>query len=210
MSPFINHVGQQDGHESSPVWRLLDELDRQISHRRHFIHTYSPRFDLEEIEDSYVLYGELPGVSQNNLHIIATDNHTLEISGKVERFPGEDLGLNTEDHPKKSKVSLKQDTAAQPMEVAHGKSENVVSKETDGRDGNAEKADKLALAPKRLLSERLLGEFHRSFSFPKPIESAGVAATMKNGILKVVVPKGPAPNERKVPVQWQDIFYAAF
>lgn len=46
-------------------------------------HTYSPRFDIWEAEEELILYGDLPGVSPENLDI-QFENRELTIHGKVE------------------------------------------------------------------------------------------------------------------------------
>jgi HSP20 family molecular chaperone IbpA len=55
-----------------------------------------------------------------------------------------------------------------------------------------------------LLSERLVGDFHRTFAFPQPVVEEGVRASMENGILSLVVPKREKSEEpkrgRKVPI----------
>jgi len=55
-----------------------------------------------------------------------------------------------------------------------------------------------------LLSERLVGEFHRTFAFPQPVVEDGVRASMENGVLSLVVPKREKGEEvkkgRKVPI----------
>jgi HSP20 family protein len=62
-----------------------------------------------------------------------------------------------------------------------------------------------------LLSERLVGDFHRTFAFPQPVVEEGVRASMENGVLSLVVPKREKGEEvkkgRKVPIShgkwWQ-------
>jgi HSP20 family molecular chaperone IbpA len=43
--------------------------------------------------------------------------------------------------------------------------------------------------PRRLLNERHLGEFMRSFTFPMEVDSDGMKANLSNGLLRIVVPK---------------------
>lgn len=188
------------GHVADPIAHLIDEIDRHFSHRLHFMHTFVPRFDLEELETSYVLYGELPGALQKDLSIVATDNHTLEVSGKTEKFSDE-APTAKGDGGQHGKV-LKGDSE-------HG-TDDAAATGLSEESKNFPKGKVATAFPKRLLSERHVGEFHRSFNFPKPIEAAGVVASMKNGVLRVVVPKGPAPKEKKVPVRWEEMMYAAF
>ena len=51
------------------------------------------------------------------------------------------------------------------------------------------------------VSERSVGEFHRTFTFPDRVDRDGVKANLKNGILTVLVPKqlkketGRSPSE---------------
>jgi HSP20 family protein len=40
-----------------------------------------------------------------------------------------------------------------------------------------------------LLSERLVGDVHRTFAFPAAVEEQGIQASMENGVLSLVVPK---------------------
>jgi len=54
---------------------------------------------------------------------------------------------------------------------------------------------KSADVPKYWLTERSIGEFSRSFSFPSRVNWDGVSANFKDGILNIVVPK--AKHEAK-------------
>ena len=47
------------------------------------------------------------------------------------------------------------------------------------------------------VSERSVGEFARSFHFPNPVDHENVKASMKNGILRVVVPKTEKAKPQK-------------
>jgi HSP20 family molecular chaperone IbpA len=55
-----------------------------------------------------------------------------------------------------------------------------------------------------LLSERLVGDFHRTFAFPQAVVEEGVKASMENGVLSLVVPKRAKLDEpkrgRRVPI----------
>lgn len=55
-------------------------------------------------------------------------------------------------------------------------------------DDSAEALNKLS-EHRTLLSERVVGDFHRSFTFPCPISEEGVKASMENGVLSLLVPK---------------------
>ncbi|KAL2218353.1 30 kDa heat shock protein [Thermoascus aurantiacus ATCC 26904] len=51
------------------------------------------------------------------------------------------------------------------------------------------------------VSERSVGEFHRSFTFPTRVDQDHVRASLKDGILSVVVPKTTAPTQRKITIE---------
>lgn len=50
-------------------------------------------------------------------------------------------------------------------------------------------------------SERSVGEFSRAFSFPDRIDQDNVKASLKNGILSIVVPKAAAPPAKKITIE---------
>ena len=58
---------------------------------------------------------------------------------------------------------------------------------------------------KSLLSERETGHLHRSFSFPVPVDCNGLRARLKDGLLKVRVPKAKAGLQRETfPIEVED------
>jgi HSP20 family molecular chaperone IbpA len=50
-------------------------------------------------------------------------------------------------------------------------------------------------------SERTVGEFSRTFSFPIRVDQDKVKASLKNGILSVVVPKATASAAKKITIE---------
>lgn len=63
--------------------------------------------------------------------------------------------------------------------------------------GTPRKAD----GPKYWVSERSIGEFARTFNFPTRVDQENVRASLKNGILSVVVPKAAAPVSRRINIE---------
>ena len=51
------------------------------------------------------------------------------------------------------------------------------------------------------ISERSVGEFARTFSFPKQVEQENVKASLKNGILSIIVPKALAPQTKRINIE---------
>ncbi len=67
------------------------EGDGAVAERTRNAATYTPRFDIVETEGELLLYGDLPGVSKDNL-AIDFENDNLSIEGKVEpRHAGHDF-----------------------------------------------------------------------------------------------------------------------
>lgn len=50
-------------------------------------------------------------------------------------------------------------------------------------------------------SERSVGEFQRTFSFPGRVDQDAVKASLKNGILSVVVPKSTTSATKKIAIE---------
>lgn len=57
--------------------------------------------------------------------------------------------------------------------------------------------------PRQLLHERHIGPFERSFTFPGEVDTDKMQARLKNGLLRVIVPKKfqPVTSDKRVPVQ---------
>jgi len=179
-------------------FQLLSELDqpqqKQCAPRQHQRpQTFTPKFDVTEVDNAYELYGELPGIEQSDITIEFSDAQTLVIKGKTER--------------PSNKVEAAQPEATTDAETSSENSHNpTVEDEYDEADTplatpattatvNAEEkqeqpaAETQAPKPKYWVAERRVGSFARSFSFSQRIEHEAVEASLKNGILRVVVPK---------------------
>ena len=166
----------------------------------------APRFDVRERNAAFELQGELPGLRQADVTIEFIDPHTLVIRGKVER---EEISTNMKDEEAAS--------ASAPVE-AEGSSTtlNTSAEETHGKDKSTAAATSAAKADadidsnhntpnttttrqaeandesepyKYWISERAVGGFERHFKFPSEVDQEAVKASLKNGILSVVVPK---------------------
>jgi HSP20 family protein len=196
--PRFHYPAETNAHYTAfptDILRVFDELDRATSsasstsasstHRRAF----SPTFDVHETEREYVLEGEFPGLSdKNNVNIEFTDDKTILISGKIEReFKGvkDEQGNLIESAEEQKKIEGDKTTAGQ---------------EADKSDKQVEKKEK-AKGPKYWVSERSVGEFSRSFSFPGPVDIDQVKASLEHGILKVVVPKMEKKTGRKIEIR---------
>lgn len=68
--------------------------------------------------------------------------------------------------------------------------------------GNIESETKSEGAQKTWISERLRGQFRRTFHFEDAVKGEGVTAELKDGVLRVVVPKAEdsRPTGRKIEI----------
>jgi len=169
------------------LFRMMDDIATNYENAvpsSTSIRAFSPKFDVVENKEAYNLHGELPGLDQKDVSIEFTDPHTLVIKGhtehQYERSDPADSGEKKGNH------------APQKASVEDDKDENAEkSKETamTTTDSNREVAKAGHHKTKYWVSERSVGEFYRSFSFPTPVDQEGVKATLKQGVLSITVPK---------------------
>jgi HSP20 family molecular chaperone IbpA len=170
----------------SPLFTLLDDYDNHRSgrSRQTTIRSFAPRFDVRETKEAYQLDGELPGIAQKDIDIEFTDPQTLVVKGRVQR---EYSSSPTPPTPP---------TEEQQAEGSGGSSSEVVK--TGDQQVSTTKA---APKPRYWVSERSVGEFQRAFSFPERVSQDDVRASLKDGILSLVVPKAAPPASKKITIQ---------
>jgi len=190
--------------EFAPIFRLLDEYDRQpsrgIDRQFNNIRSFTPKFDVKETEENYELHGELPGVEQKDINIEWTDNNTLTISGRHERVREEGQrpqAIESGETSQQEKLEHQPTVEDEPTET-NTKTVSLVAKQSEKQEvAKQEEAHRA----KYWVSERSVGEFHRSFAFPARVNQDAVKASLKNGILNIVVPKETAPQPRKINIE---------
>ncbi|KAI0997235.1 hypothetical protein K3495_g10949 [Podosphaera aphanis] len=182
-SPYITN----EQSSLPPILRLIDELgqySRNSDHpNRSQTKPFTPKFDIKELRDSYELYGELPGVDQKDIDLEFTDASTITVKGHVERSGSR--GPNGE----RTKAALKATVEDEDEE------QNNTATVKKTQDIKAEVMEKF------WVTERNVGHFSRSFSFPDRVDQDNVKATMKNGILNIIVPKAKRVEGRRIVIQ---------
>jgi len=177
---FSEAIHQPFHHRSDPYYEY-DGMEARRGVGR-------PKFNVIEMEDRYLLDGELPGVEKKNqLTIEWLQNQVLIIKGVVN--PVNWKGLEKDKDKDKDGAS----------EVApDGAEEN-------GSEAKTEEKSAKSTYPHRLLTERKFGDFQRSFTFPAAIDADAMTATLEDGVLKLEIPKkkGEQAMEKKtIPVSW--------
>lgn len=199
--------------EFGPLFRLLDDFDVHRSNRGSqvsSIRAFQPKFDVREIKDAYELHGELPGLNQKDVSLEFTDAHTLVIKGHTERHVTSGTppaAVEGTEQPKAITDSASYHKATVEDEGAATDATSTVGADTpSSTPADAQQVAK-ASAPaeedgsRYWVSERSVGEFHRSFSFPSRVDQDAVKASLKNGILSIVVPKSTAPISKRINIE---------
>jgi HSP20 family protein len=182
-------------------FQLLSELDqpqKSCSPRHQRPQTFTPRFDVTEVENAYELYGELPGLEQSDVSIEFSDAQTLVIKGKTERATSTVAAPQPEATNEAETSSEKAHSAT--VEDEYDEADTPLATPATSATVTEEKQEQAATEtqapkPKFWVAERRVGTFARSFSFSQRIEQDAVQASLKNGILRVVVPKAQKPTK---------------
>jgi len=218
-------------HEFAPMFRLMDDYAAQTLSRNggnnffgpafnltsNSFQTFEPRFDVKENRKAYELHGELPGLEQKDLTLEFTDANTLSIRGRIEtvREEGTKPGASIEAQPEQQRIAEKAETESSASSSNYHKAtvEDEAGASTTNNDSTvatpvteAPATSEVAQAPKvngpkYWVSERSVGSFARSFSFPTRVDQDAVKASLKNGILSIVVPKAAAPANRRINIE---------
>lgn len=199
-------------HEVAPLFSLFDEALNELQRAsRQVRKQINPRFDLKESKEAYSLEGELPGIDQKDLSIEFTDEYTLTIKGHSEHHT--QSGRRPEAAVEGGEKAAIEEAAA--SETSSVKSHQATVEDEEPANSSAVAATEkteVAAQPAKVeepakekdqywISERSLGEFTRSFSFPARVNQEAVKASLKNGILSIVVPKAPAPESRRINIE---------
>ncbi|KAI9781974.1 MAG: hypothetical protein M1839_005567 [Geoglossum umbratile] len=180
----------------SHFFRLLDDYDNHGSSygkkTADSVSAFRPKFDVRESKNAYELYGELCGIEQEDISVEFADPHTIVIKGRVERNPGTQSGRVTGEVKGQDKPYHKP-TAEDEIEDTENAGTSTISKTITQSKANVD-------GVKYWITERSVGEFHRSFSFPSRVDQDAVKASLKNGILSVTIPKAQAHQARRIQI----------
>ena len=205
-------------HDFAPLFSLFDDSFNELQRvGRHARRQFVPRFDVKEVKENYTVDAELPGIDAKDVSIEFTDEHTLTIKGRTERHT-ESGTRPTDVVEAQEKPAVEETAAATPAsDAASTKSHQPTVEDEDGPANSsvatnaAESSEVAAPAPKEAeksepqhkywISERRVGEFTRSFNFPARVDQEAVKASLKNGILSIVVPKAAVPESRRIQIE---------
>ena len=207
--------------EVVPIFGLLDEYTNQINTiakpnscpEKKSSSTFQPKFDVKENKQTFELYGELPGVDQKDVSIEFTDGQILSIHGQTRRFRTEEERPTSSLDGRTEQSHIDAGDATESYHAPTVEDETSTSTEKSSEEVKKDEAAVEAApqiqqqrrpkvhASKYWLSERSVGEFSRAFSFPTRIDQEGVKASLRDGILRIIVPKAAAPRSRQVNIE---------
>jgi len=191
-----------------PLFRFADELEKVSRHvgqqQSQSVRSFSPKFDVKETQDGYELHGELPGIEQSNVNIEWSDEHTLTISGHTEQRHQASSENKTEDI-EVTEASEQSDSASEKYHKP------TVEEEGAEENSNGVAPTTVVKAPSKevgqtkpqfryWVTERSVGSFHRTFTFPGRVDQDNVKAGLKNGILSITIPKAKPLEPRKISI----------
>jgi len=163
------------------------------------IRAFAPKFDVVEADDAYNLHGELPGLDQKDISIEFTGPHTLVINGRTEARYDEAPEPQDEAAGKKVTDASHQPTVEEEGAATQDKKDTAVVNSDSAKKGVVKNGQDKT---KYWVSERSVGEFHRSFNFPSRVDQEGVKASLKQGVLSIVVPKlAASQGNRKINIE---------
>ncbi|KAK3116464.1 hypothetical protein LTR53_003128 [Teratosphaeriaceae sp. CCFEE 6253] len=180
----------------APMFRLMEDYASHVSDRdgpasftNSSLARFQPKFDVKETKDTYELRGELPGIEQRDVDIEFADAQTLVIKGQTETV--------REEHP------------TEPAKLTEGGEEATKSHQATVEDESAAPHEAEPTVPAEpttevaqyWLREMSRGAFSRTFTFPARVDHDAVKASLKNGILNIVVPKAAAPQSRRIDIE---------
>ena len=209
--------------------------------------SFSPRFDVRETTNAYIIEGELPGVpDKSDISVEFTDKGNLIVKGRVDRsgtaadvplaqpqtppsLPSQETsnkGKEKEDKDEEMTLTPTSSVPSSPQSLKptvedvpdeddwmgiveasteklrpEGEAAKVEKSAGEKKEQPRSKVTKREEWPKRLLSERSVGEFVRSFSFPAGIDHDAVTASLQHGVLRIVVPKRISGVGKRIEVQ---------
>ncbi|KAI4098717.1 MAG: hypothetical protein LQ339_006322 [Xanthoria mediterranea] len=186
---------------------------------QHQLRPFVPKADVREDGAAYTLGLELPGLKQEDISIEFVDANTLVIAGKTERASTQTNAIDTKGKGKAIEGASSPNTVTTDNASDTSSNHHKATVEDEYVDAGAEKEGASTTAPtaaaadptevsaapeqpesKYWVSERSVGEFSRTFSFPGKVDQEAVKASLKNGILSVVVPKA-AKQQRKIAIE---------
>jgi len=202
--PVFPRFASNTLNEFRPLLRMFDDPSfydfPQLETGRN-LRAFSPNFDVHETDKEYVLEGELPGLSdKSNVSIEFTDHNTLLVRGKIEKSYEAGTPPSQQQNQAQMTGANEAENKSHKPTVEEEGSEKQQSQQVTKTEGDQGKQVGHPTT-KYWVSERSVGSFQRSFSFPGEIDQDAVTAKLKDGILTVKVPKRQQKQAKRINIE---------
>ncbi|KAF8423419.1 heat shock protein 30 [Tirmania nivea] len=218
---FVPHTSEQSRASKIPdLFSFLSQLATDTSSYNdespsHFspgnqdhshVRAFTPSFDVIETKDAYILEGELPGLRDKRAVDIEFTNHqTLLVKGKIEATAAQSEAKQITSGEKHHEEVTRPKTPPKPTVEddidEDDKKSNIPTSTTVSRQEKKSEQPPEKEQIRYWISERTIGSFQRTFSFPGLVDQDKVTAKLENGVLTIVVPKRQKLPSRKIDVQ---------
>ena len=179
MLTLWNGFGRDLNNEFRQMDRMLDDMWRVP--RRTASATF-PRVDVEETPEALVLHADVPGMTADDVRITLHEGVlVLESDGPTR--------------------------AAKPREGARNDPQAGARRATNeeggfAKDGQTKENTKEGeVEPRYLVRERQALTFKRTFKLGRDLDPEAVTASVKDGVLRVTLPKRPQVQPREIPIK---------
>lgn len=132
----------------------------------------SPRVDVREEQERYVLEADMPGLSQDEIEV--------KVENNVLTFSSIDPESRREDSARNEAAEEQRDESAEGRSTSR-------SEKSDGRG-------------QYLLKERIRPSYSRSFSLPKDADPAQIEAHYSGGVLTLTIKKAEEAKPRNIKI----------
>jgi HSP20 family protein len=177
-------------------------------HVRRSIHhdtEFSPDFDLRETSEAYFLEGDFPGISgRNAIKLQWLDGRTLRVQGTIHKTDlNKEWGVEVAEDRPQDEPEAPQYGKVELNDQDEGPGDVVSVQGPEQRSEGTKSMPNRPMTVKAWLSERRVGLYIRSFSFPAPLNTEAVQARLSRGLLRIMVPKTDksAFKTKEIPVE---------
>ncbi|EKG18180.1 Heat shock protein Hsp20 [Macrophomina phaseolina MS6] len=190
----------------------------------------APDFDVRETASAFYLEGELPGVRDRDaVRLDWIDRRTLSVEATIERVDLEvewgllrPIRVEMKKSPPSSEASSISSTISCASSMSssassassgvseHGGEDGMLVDEEKQRDEDAGsgkgsiEAQPSKPEVREWLSERRVGHYQRTFTFPTDVDASAIRARLGQGLLRVLVPKVVRAGARAKQVDIED------
>jgi len=187
INNLLNHPNLQNFvelYDPVKLWKKALHDPRAILEGKRGIRhdAYCPDFDLRETAEAYFLEGEFPGISSHEaIKLNWLDGSTLHVEGCICKIDLEkEWGIASATTVNPAEHTL------DPAKPTNGEWEEVA---VTNREDETVKIHIVKDSARAWLNERRTGLYRRTFSFRNVVDTDGIQARIRQGLLRVMVPK---------------------